>query len=133
MPWAGPWRWRPPRRNQFRTLNSRKGPAVRATRAQADRSLYKAAIRRMLEHQHGLHLFQAPVDDLIIVDDAVRGVRTQSGLQFEAETVVLTTGTFLGGKIHMGDVQFGAGRAGDPPALALARRFARAAVSCRAD
>ena len=108
---------------QFRTLNSRKGPAVRATRAQADRTLYKAAIRRMLEHQHGLHLFQAPVDDLIIVDDAVRGVRTQSGLQFEAETVVLTTGTFLGGKIHMGDVQFGAGRAGDPPALALARRL----------
>ncbi len=107
---------------QFRTLNSRKGPAVRATRAQADRTLYKAAIRRMLEHQHGLHLFQAPVDDLII-DDAVRGVRTQSGLRFEAETVVLTTGTFLGGKIHMGDVQFGAGRAGDPPALALARRL----------
>ncbi len=108
---------------QFRILNSRKGPAVRATRAQADRALYKAAIRQMLENQEGLHLFQASVDDLVVEQDTVRGVRTQSGLQFEARAVVLTTGTFLGGKIHVGDIQYGAGRAGDPPALALAQRL----------
>ena len=108
---------------QFRTLNSSKGPAVRATRAQADRGLYKTAIRQMLENQECLHLFQAPVDDLLIEQDAVRGVRTQSGLRFVAQAVVLTTGTFLGGKVHMGDVQYGAGRAGDPPALTLARRL----------
>ena len=108
---------------QFRILNSRKGPAVRATRAQADRALYKAAIRQMLENQEGLHLFQASVDDLVVEQDVVRGVRTQSGLQFEARAVVLTTGTFLGGKIHVGDIQYGAGRAGDPPALALAQRL----------
>ena len=108
---------------QFRILNSRKGPAVRATRAQADRALYKAAIRELLENQEGLHLFQAAVDDLVVVQDAVRGIRTQSGLQFEAPSVVLTTGTFLGGKIHVGDTQYGAGRAGDPPALALAQRL----------
>ncbi len=108
---------------QFRILNSRKGPAVRATRAQADRTLYKAAIRELLENQEGLHLFQAAVDDLVVEQDAVRGVRTQSGLQFEASSVVLTTGTFLGGKIHVGDIQYGAGRAGDPPALTLAQRL----------
>ena len=108
---------------QFRILNSRKGPAVRATRAQADRALYKAAIRELLENQEGLHLFQAAVDDLLVEQDTVRGVRTQSGLQFKARSVVLTTGTFLGGKIHVGDIQYGAGRAGDPPALTLAHRL----------
>ena len=108
---------------QFRILNSRKGPAVRATRAQADRALYKAAIRELLENQEGLQLFQAAVDDLVVEQDAVRGVVTQSGLRFEAPSVVLTTGTFLGGKIHVGDIQYGAGRAGDPPALTLAQRL----------
>ncbi|MYB89621.1 MAG: FAD-dependent oxidoreductase, partial [Proteobacteria bacterium] len=101
---------------QFRILNSRKGPAVRATRAQADRALYKAAIRELLENQEGLQLFQAAVDDLVVEQDAVRGVVTQSGLRFEAPSVVLTTGTFLGGKIHVGDIQYGAGRGRGPPA-----------------
>ena len=108
---------------QFRTLNARKGPAVRATRAQADRALYKNAIRRIVEHQPNLHCFQQPVDDLIIEQDRVTGVVTQMGLKFHAKTVVLTAGTFLGGKIHIGVSQFSGGRAGDPPALSLAKKL----------
>jgi len=108
---------------QFRVLNSRKGPAVRATRAQADRALYKAAIRQLIENQPNLQLFQQPVEDLILEQDTVRGVLTQAGLRFEAAAVVLTTGTFLGGRIHVGDSQYAAGRAGDPPALTLAQRL----------
>ncbi|MAL33311.1 MAG: tRNA uridine-5-carboxymethylaminomethyl(34) synthesis enzyme MnmG, partial [Marinobacter sp.] len=87
---------------QFRVLNSRKGPAVRATRAQADRILYKAAIRHMLENQPNLTLFQQAADDLIVENDQVVGVVTQTGIRFNAKTVVLTTGTFLGGVIHIG-------------------------------
>ena len=108
---------------QFRTLNARKGPAVRATRAQADRALYKNAIRRIVEHQPNLHCFQQPVEDLIIEQDRVTGVVTQMGLKFHAKTVVLTAGTFLGGKIHIGVSQFSGGRAGDPPALSLAKKL----------
>lgn len=108
---------------QFRTLNSRKGPAVRATRAQADRVLYKAAIRSMVEHQPNLQLFQQAVDDLVLTGDRVTGVRTQMGLEFSAPTVVLTVGTFLGGKIHIGESNFSGGRAGDPPSIALADRL----------
>ena len=108
---------------QFRVLNSRKGPAVRATRAQADRSLYKAAIRSVVENQNKLQIFQQAVDDLIIQNETVRGVITQSGLKFYAPTVVLTTGTFLRGKIHVGDTNYSAGRAGDPPAITLANRL----------
>lgn len=108
---------------QFRTLNARKGPAVRATRAQADRALYKNAIRRIVEHQPHLHCFQQPVEDLIIEQDRVVGVVTQMGLKFHAKTVVLTAGTFLGGKIHIGVSQFSGGRAGDPPALSLAKKL----------
>ena len=108
---------------QFRTLNARKGPAVRATRAQADRALYKNAIRRIVEHQPNLHCFQQPVEDLIIEQDRVTGVITQMGLKFHAKTVVLTAGTFLGGKIHIGVSQFSGGRAGDPPALSLAKKL----------
>lgn len=108
---------------QFRTLNARKGPAVRATRAQADRALYKNAIRRIVEHQPNLHCFQQPVEDLIIEQDRVNGVVTQMGLKFHAKTVVLTAGTFLGGKIHIGVSQFSGGRAGDPPALSLAKKL----------
>ena len=108
---------------QFRVLNSRKGPAVRATRAQADRVLYKAAIRTRVENQDNLQIFQQAVDDLMIENDIVRGVMTQNGLMFYAKTVVLTTGTFLGGKIHVGDINYAAGRAGDPPALTLAQRL----------
>ena len=108
---------------QFRVLNSRKGPAVRATRAQADRVLYKAAIRQQVENQVKLQMFQQAVDDLIIEQDRVRGVVTQSGLTFLAESVVLTTGTFLGGKIHIGNDNYAAGRAGDPPAITLANRL----------
>ncbi|HHJ20915.1 MAG TPA: tRNA uridine-5-carboxymethylaminomethyl(34) synthesis enzyme MnmG [Gammaproteobacteria bacterium] len=108
---------------QFRTLNSRKGPAVRATRAQADRVLYKAAIRSMVEHQPNLQLFQQAVDDLVLTGDRVTGVRTQMGLEFSAPTVVLTVGTFLGGKIHIGESHFSGGRAGDPPSIALANRL----------
>jgi tRNA uridine 5-carboxymethylaminomethyl modification enzyme len=107
----------------FRTLNRRKGPAVRATRAQADRALYKQAVRQALETQPGLALFQQAVDDLIIQGDAVTGVVTQMGLRFRARAVVLTVGTFLGGRIHIGEAQHGAGRAGDPPATTLARRL----------
>ena len=108
---------------QFRTLNASKGPAVRATRAQADRDLYRQAIRNMVESQPGLHLFQQGVEDLVIDQDRVRGVITQMGLRFDAETVVLTVGTFLGGRIHVGDRRSQGGRAGDPPSNALAERL----------
>lgn len=108
---------------QFRTLNARKGPAVRATRAQADRALYKAAIREMLENQPNLDIFQQAADDLIVESDTVRGVVTQMGLKFYAPTVVLTVGTFLGGKIHIGLQNHAGGRAGDPPSIALADRL----------
>jgi tRNA uridine 5-carboxymethylaminomethyl modification enzyme len=108
---------------QFRILNSSKGPAVRATRAQGDRILYKAAIRWRLENQSNLSLFQAAVDDLIVVGDVVRGVKTQSGLQFEAKKVILTAGTFLDGKIHVGLENYSGGRAGDPAATTLSARL----------
>ncbi|MEC9484212.1 MAG: tRNA uridine-5-carboxymethylaminomethyl(34) synthesis enzyme MnmG [Halomonas sp.] len=108
---------------QFRVLNARKGPAVRATRAQADRVRYKAAIRSMLENQPNLTLFQQGVDDLIVENDTVRGAVTQTGIRFHAETVVLCTGTFLGGVIHIGLDNHAGGRAGDPPANALAQRL----------
>lgn len=108
---------------QFRQLNASKGPAVRATRAQADRVLYKQAIRHALENQPNLTLFQQAVEDLFIEDARVRGVVTQMGLRFYAKTVVLTVGTFLGGKIHIGLSNYRGGRAGDPPALALAERL----------
>ncbi|MEE4462490.1 tRNA uridine-5-carboxymethylaminomethyl(34) synthesis enzyme MnmG [Azotobacter chroococcum] len=108
---------------QFRVLNSRKGPAVRATRAQADRALYKAEIRRILENQPNLWIFQQAVDDLIVDGEQVRGVVTQMGLKFHADNVVLTAGTFLGGLIHIGLENYSGGRAGDPPSIALARRL----------
>ncbi len=108
---------------QFRVLNNRKGPAVRATRAQADRVLYKAAVREILENQQNLLIFQQPVDDLIVEGDTVKGVVTQMGLQFHAPTVVLTAGTFLGGRIHIGMENYRGGRAGDPPSIALADRL----------
>ncbi len=108
---------------QFRILNSSKGPAVRATRAQADRLLYKQAIRSRLESQTNLTLFQQAVDDLVLKGDHVAGVRTQLGLIFRARAVVLTTGTFLAGLIHVGLEQFAAGRMGDPPAVSLAARL----------
>ena len=101
---------------QFRVLNSRKGPAVRATRAQADRVLYKAAIREMLENQPNLMLFQQAADDLIVENDRVTGVVTNTGIRFRGKTVVLTTGTFLGGVIHIGLQNHAGGRAGDAPA-----------------
>src|SRR5688572_12617220 len=108
---------------QFRILNSRKGPAVRATRAQADRVLYRQAIRGRLENQLRLRVFQQPVDDLLLEGDRIVGVVTQSGLKFSARAVVLTTGTFLAGLIHVGLKQYQAGRAGEPPALTLAARL----------
>lgn len=108
---------------QFRRLNSRKGPAVRATRAQTDRNLYRAAIRRQLEQQSNLWIFQQAVDDLIVRGEQVEGVVTQMGLRFHAAAVVLATGTFLGGKIHIGLEQQQGGRAGDPPAITLAHRL----------
>ena len=108
---------------QFRILNSSKGPAVRATRAQADRILYKAAIRRMLENQSNLWLFQQAVDDLMVEGDRVVGAVTQVGIKFRSRTVVLTAGTFLDGKIHVGLQNFSAGRAGDPPAVSLSARL----------
>ena len=108
---------------QFRTLNSRKGPAVRATRAQADRALYKAAVRAALEAQENLDLFQQAVDDLMVENGRVVGVTTQMGLKFRANTVVLTVGTFLGGRIHIGLENYQGGRAGDPPANALSQRL----------
>ena len=108
---------------QFRTLNSSKGPAVRATRAQADRTLYRIAVRQMLENQENLTLFQQSCDDLIIENGRVSGVVTQMGLKFKAKTVVLTVGTFLGGTIHIGMENYKGGRAGDPPSIALADKL----------
>ncbi len=107
----------------FRTLNASKGPAVRATRAQADRLLYKAAVRRAVELQADLDVFQQPVDDLLVEQERVTGVVTQMDLIFRARAVVLTVGTFLGGRIHVGLSNYEGGRAGDPPANALARRL----------
>jgi len=108
---------------QFRILNRRKGPAVRATRAQADRQLYRVAIREKLESQPNLSIFQQPVVDLIENGERIQGVLTQMGLKFYAPSVVLTVGTFLDGKIHIGDTSYSGGRAGDPPASALAQRL----------
>ncbi|HEX5311146.1 tRNA uridine-5-carboxymethylaminomethyl(34) synthesis enzyme MnmG [Aquabacterium sp.] len=108
---------------QFRILNSSKGPAVRATRAQADRILYKAAIRRRLENQPNLWLFQQSVDDLMVEGDRVVGAVTQVGIRFRARAVVLTAGTFLDGRIHVGLQNYSAGRAGDPPAVSLSARL----------
>ncbi len=108
---------------QFRILNRRKGPAVRATRAQADRQLYRMAIREKLENQPGLTIFQQPVVDLIEAGRTIDGVVTQMGVRFFAPAVVLTVGTFLDGNIHIGDSSFAGGRAGDPPATALAERL----------
>ncbi len=108
---------------QFRTLNASKGPAVRATRAQADRLLYKSAVRQVLENTPNLTLFQQPADDLIVENDQVVGVITQMGLKFHARAVVLTVGTFLGGKIHIGMESSSGGRAGDPPSITLAQRL----------
>ena len=108
---------------QFRTLNSSKGPAVRATRAQADRALYRAKIQQILQNQPNLRLFQQAVDDLIVENGRVTGVVTQMGLAFEAPTVILTAGTFLSGKIHIGMQNYSGGRAGDPPSIALADRL----------
>lgn len=108
---------------QFRTLNASKGPAVRATRAQADRVLYRQAIRHMLETQPNLLIFQQAVDDILIKQERVSGVLTQMGLEFHARTVVLTAGTFLAGKIHVGLQNYEGGRAGDPPAKSLAERL----------
>lgn len=108
---------------QFRTLNSSKGSAVRATRAQADRLLYKQAIRFRLENQPNLWLFQQAVDDLLLEQAGVHGIVTQLGLRFRAKTVVLTAGTFLSGLVHVGQSNFPAGRAGDPPSVSLAKRL----------
>ncbi|HQY82146.1 tRNA uridine-5-carboxymethylaminomethyl(34) synthesis enzyme MnmG [Thermomonas sp.] len=108
---------------QWRTLNASKGPAVRATRCQADRSLYRSFIRRAVETQPNLTVFQAAVDDLVIEQDAVRGAITNTGLRFHAPAVVLTAGTFLAGKIHIGETQYAAGRMGDPPSTALAHKL----------
>src|SRR3989442_2397426 len=108
---------------QFRILNSSKGPAVRATRAQADRLLYKHAIRSRLENQTNLTLFQQAVDDLLLEGDRVAGVVTELGIRFSGRVVVLTTGTFLSGLIHIGLSNHQAGRAGDPPSVSLAARL----------
>lgn len=108
---------------QFRILNSSKGPAVRATRAQADRVLYRQAIRRRLENQPNLWLFQQAVDDLLLDGDRVCGAVTQLGIKFSAKSVVLTAGTFLSGLVHVGQSNFSAGRAGDPPSISLAHRL----------
>ena len=113
---------------QFRILNSRKGPAVRATRAQADRVLYRQAIRQRLENQRNLWLFQQPCEDLLLEGDRVVGVMTQIGLQFRARTVVLTAGTFLSGLIHVGLQHYPAGRAGEPPSVGLAARLRELAL-----
>ncbi|MBU3694512.1 MAG: tRNA uridine-5-carboxymethylaminomethyl(34) synthesis enzyme MnmG [Rhodocyclaceae bacterium] len=113
---------------QWRTLNGSKGPAVRATRAQADRALYRAAIRYRLENQPNLQIFQQPVDDLILEADRVAGVVTQSGVRFRARTVVLTAGTFLGGLIHIGLQNHRAGRAGDPASITLSERLRELAL-----
>jgi tRNA uridine 5-carboxymethylaminomethyl modification enzyme len=108
---------------QWRRLNASKGPAVRATRCQADRALYRGFIRRAVESQRNLSVFQAAVDDLLIEGEQVRGVLTQTGLRFTAPAVVLTAGTFLAGRIHVGDTQYAAGRMGDPPATTLAAKL----------
>jgi len=108
---------------QFRTLNASKGPAVRATRAQCDRSLYRAFIRTAVEQQTHLSIFQAAVDDLLLEEDRVIGCRTANGVEFRARSVVLTAGTFLAGKIHIGETSYAGGRAGDPPAQTLAERL----------
>lgn len=108
---------------QFRTLNSSKGPAVRATRAQADRALYRQKIQNILQNQANLRIFQQAVDDIVVENDHVVGVVTQMGLAFEASAVVLTAGTFLSGKIHIGLENYSGGRAGDPPSIALAHRL----------
>jgi tRNA uridine 5-carboxymethylaminomethyl modification enzyme len=108
---------------QMRTLNSRKGPAVRATRAQCDRNLYRSFIRKTVEQQPGLSMFQASVDDLLLDGDRITGCRTAAGVEFHAGAVVLTTGTFLGGRIHVGDNQQSGGRAGDPSSKNLAARL----------
>jgi len=108
---------------QFRTLNSSKGPAVRATRAQADRLLYKAAIREKLENQENLKIFQQEVEDLIVVNDRVTGAVTKMGVKFSAKTVILTVGTFLNGLIHIGLKNYSGGRAGDPASIGLAERL----------
>ena len=108
---------------QFRTLNASKGPAVRATRAQIDRSLYKQVVRPALESQPNLRIFQQSVDDLIVENEQVKGVVTQMGLRFHSRCVVLTVGTFLGGKIHIGESNYQGGRAGDPPSNALSERL----------
>ena len=108
---------------QFRILNSRKGPAVRATRAQADRILYKAAIREILENQENLQIFQQAADDLIIEQNSIKGVVTQTGIRFKAQSVVLTAGTFLAGLIHIGMANYSAGRAGDPASMTLSKRL----------
>jgi len=108
---------------QFRILNSRKGPAVRATRAQADRILYKAAIREILENQQNLQIFQQAADDLIIEQNSIKGVVTQTGIRFKAQSVVLTAGTFLAGLIHIGMANYSAGRAGDPASMTLSKRL----------
>ena len=113
---------------QWRTLNGSKGPAVRATRAQADRVLYRAAIRAKLENQPNLQIFQQPVDDLILEGDRVAGVVTQSGVRFHARTVVLTAGTFLGGLVHIGLQHHRAGRAGDPASITLSERLRELAL-----
>src|SRR5690554_5862954 len=105
---------------QWRRLNASKGPAVRATRCQADRNLYRAFVRRVVEAQPKLTLFQAAVDDLVVEGGAVRGVVTNTGLRFDAPAVVLTAGTFLAGRIHVGETQYAGGRMGDPPSTALA-------------
>src|SRR5690606_37200667 len=105
---------------QFRTLNSSKGPAVRATRAQADRSLYRKAIRHRLQNQANLMVFQQSVEDLILEGEKVVGAVTKMGLEFRAKSVVLTAGTFLNGLVHVGLNNYSAGRAGDPPSISLA-------------
>ncbi|QIG04276.1 tRNA uridine-5-carboxymethylaminomethyl(34) synthesis enzyme MnmG [Proteus sp. ZN5] len=108
---------------QFRTLNASKGPAVRATRAQADRVLYRQAVRTTLENQPNLMIFQQPVEDLIVENDQVTGAVTRMGLKFRAKSVVLTVGTFLDGKIHIGLENYSGGRAGDPPSVSLSHRL----------
>jgi tRNA uridine 5-carboxymethylaminomethyl modification enzyme len=108
---------------QMRTLNSSKGPAVRATRAQCDRNLYRARIRKEVENQPNLSIFQQAVDDLLLTGDRISGCRTSMGQEFHAPAIVLTTGTFLGGRIHMGESQTAGGRAGDPPSISLAKRL----------
>ena len=108
---------------QWRRLNASKGPAVRATRCQADRNLYRAFVRRAVEQQPGLSIFQAAIDDILFEGGAVTGVMSRDGLRFDAPAVVLTAGTFLAGKVHVGQATHAAGRAGEPPATALAQRL----------